>query len=479
MINQEYDKQICAWIEAHKETILQDWMDLVRIPSVRSEAAPKAPFGPDCAKALKKAAKNLERRGFPVKLNEDEGYALAYHGDGEKIIGLFGHSDVVPTGDGWLFTEPFNPIIKEGKLIGRGSSDNKSGVTASMCVLEALRDLNIPLRSRIQAFVGSNEESGMGDVEAFVRNEVMPDLSLVPDSSFPCALGEKGILRMWAECDTPLQMIRDIRGGDAFNIVLDKTEVLLPADAALEAQLRAAIADNAAYELTAAEGGLLLRCTGVAKHAAHPEGGINATVLACNALLTCDALPESDRHILQTVSNLITAPDGSGLGIAFMDEDFGPLTCANGMVAVIDSKLRVSLDIRYGVAMAGKELERLLHLAWEREGWQIVHMNNREGFSADKNSSIPEIMIEVCREITGQEYKPYRMAGGTYARYLKNAFAVGVTAAIPGREPSSLVMPAGRGGAHQRDECIDIDLFLQAIRVLFHAVIACDAAINQ
>jgi len=39
-------------------------------------------------------------------------------------------------------------------------------------------------------------------------------------------------------------------------------------------------------------------------------------------------------------------------------------------------------------------------------------------------------------------------------------------------------MPAGRGGAHQRDECIDIDLFLQGIRVLFHAVIACDSQLN-
>lgn len=474
MINLEYDKKICAWIEAHREKILADWMDLIRIPSVQGEAAPKAPYGVQCARALKEAAKKIEERGFPVRVNEDDGYAVASYGNGEKVIGIFGHSDVVPTGDGWLYTEPFEPIIKDGRLIGRGCNDNKAGVMAAMCVMECLRDCGIPVSSTIQAFVGSNEESGMGDMESYVEKEAIPDLSLVPDSVFPCAVGEKGILRMWAECQTPLSTIRDLRGGDAFNIVLDHVQVVLPIE--LEAQLQSKVAEDPALALSVTEEGLLLEATGIAKHAAYPEGGVNATLLAANALLGCDALAAADRKALEAVVRLLNGHYGEGLGIGFTDPDFGALTCANGMVAVEDGKLRVSLDIRYGTTMGGAQLEQLLESAWEKEGWKIVYMNNREGFSADKDSPVPQIMIDLCREISGQELRTYRMPGGTYARYLKNAFAVGTTAAVPNDNKPE--MPAGRGGAHQRDECIGIDNYFQALRILIHAVIQCDRAIH-
>ena len=56
MYNQEYDKKICAWLVANRATILDNWMTMIRIPSVRGEAAPKAPFGIECAKAVKTAA---------------------------------------------------------------------------------------------------------------------------------------------------------------------------------------------------------------------------------------------------------------------------------------------------------------------------------------------------------------------------------------------------------------------------------------
>ena len=45
----------------------------------------------------------------------------------DKLLMLCGHSDVVPVGDSWIYTQPFEPIIKGDTLIGRGVSDNKSG----------------------------------------------------------------------------------------------------------------------------------------------------------------------------------------------------------------------------------------------------------------------------------------------------------------------------------------------------------------
>jgi len=92
----QMDARFAAWLEQNRQRILDDWMALARIPSVQSEAAPDAPFGIPCAQALAKAAELFAGRGMDVRLNKACGYALASCGNGEKTIGLFGHSDVVP-----------------------------------------------------------------------------------------------------------------------------------------------------------------------------------------------------------------------------------------------------------------------------------------------------------------------------------------------------------------------------------------------
>lgn len=480
MVNHTYDEKISAWLESNRERIMEQWMNLVRIPSVHGEAKPGAPFGEACAQAVKTAADYFAQQGISVRLGENNTYALAHIGEGEKTICLFGHSDVVPAGDGWIFTEPFQPVIKEGMLIGRGCSDNKSGVVASLCVLSMLKELNIPLHNRIQAYVGSNEESGMADIEVFVKNEAMPDLSLVPDSGFPCSLGEKGILRMWTKCGKPLSTILDMRGGNAFNIVLDHVDTVLAPNAALAAELQEKCAGDIAYTLQVeADGTILLGADGVAQHAAHAQSAINATWLTAKLLADCENLNAQDRQIMQTVAELLAGYDGAPLGIAHSDEDFGILTAANGMVAVEDSFLKVSLDIRYGASLDPEKLETGLYTAWEAAGWQIVYMNNRPGFRVDPQSPVPEMLKGIYHQLSGNENGFYFMQGGTYSRYLKNAFTVGTCIRAAGREPLGSFLPKGHGGAHQRDEAIDIEGFFLAIRTLAHYVLACDEHLSK
>ena len=89
---------------------------------------------------------------------------------------MFAHADVVPPGDNWLFTSPFEPIEKDGFLIGRGVYDNKAGIMMALYAAKAIDLLNIPFHSRLLIFTGSNEESGMKDIQAFAENENMPDI---------------------------------------------------------------------------------------------------------------------------------------------------------------------------------------------------------------------------------------------------------------------------------------------------------------
>ena len=155
------------------------------------------------------------------------------------------------------------------------------------------------------------------------------------------------------------------------------------------------------------------------------------------------------------------------------DEDFGRLTAANGMVKVEDGHLFVSMDIRYGTSFNPKELEQKLASKWDALGFEISWINNRPGFSVDKGSPVPELMERLFKQVTGRDAENYRMAGGTYSRYLPNAFTTGSYVYY---EPS-VELPAGHGGAHQRDECISIQGFMEGVFYLTKAVIEIDKLI--
>lgn len=477
MIDKVLDGRIAAWIEDNRQWILDNWMDLIRIPSVQSAPQPDAPYGADCARVLEAAARLFAQQGFATRLEKAQGYALSEFGEGEKCIGLFGHSDVVPAGDGWLYTQPFQPIIQNGTLIGRGAYDNKSGVVASLCLLRMAKELGLPLRSRLQAFVGSNEESGMGDIAAFVKHEAMPDLSLVPDSQFPCGLGEKGILRMWAKCGQPLTAVREFKGGNAFNIVLDHVDAVVDYSEALAAELESKCTEG--YSFCVQADGIHLSAQGVAKHAAYPEGGVNAVWLLAKLLASCEALPESDRVIFATVEAFLSSHWGEGMGIAHADSHFGKLTAVCGMVKVEDSHLMVSIDSRYGTEVAPDALERQLYTSWGEAGWEITYLENRAGYLVDEDGPVPGMLTDIFRTMSGHDRPCYYMSGGTYGRYLKNAFVVGTNAIHADREGPAMVMPVGRGGAHQRDEAIDIEGFFLGLRILAHAVMACDQLLGS
>ena len=475
MINKEYDSRITEWIDLNKERILDKWIELCRIPSIKSEGREGSPFGENCAKALEYAARLFDSENIESKVYQDSGYALASYGNGEKTIGLFSHSDVVPVGDDWIYTEPFNPIIKDGALIGRGAEDNKSGIIASLCVTEFLRDNGIKLKSKLQTFIGSDEECGMEDLKNYLQEQKMPDVSIVPDADFPCSTGEKGIYHFWCKSRNSLSDIISIQGGEAFNIVLDKVITEIKYSEALYNELASKIQNKNEFTLTAENNIIYLEAKGIAKHASIPDGSVNAVYITAELLSGCDCLSENDKALMINVMDILSSSYGESLGVFHHDVNFGKTTTVNGIVKTEDGRICLSFDCRYGDTYSGVDLEKNSEAALDNYGFDVTHKDNSPGFSIDKNSKIPLALEDIYAEITGVKLKSVLMSGGTYARKLENAFSIGTF--IP-RE-SALKMPDGHGGPHQCDEMIDIEGFFMALRVLIHYVLACDELINE
>ncbi len=474
MINLSYDKQISKWIEDNRDGIIRDWINIAKIPAIKGEAEDGAPFGTACAEALDACAQMFARHGFDVEVYTQSGYALADFGEAEKTIGLFGHSDVVPVGDDWIYTKPFQPVVIDGTLIGRGVEDNKSGIMAALCAMEIIRDCNIPVKSRLRAFVGSEEESGMTDIENFAKEQRMPEASLVLDADFPCSIGEKSICHLWAGCGEKFCDIVDFRGGEAFNVVLDKATTVLKKSDELKKEVEEKISGNQAFIIEEKGEVLEVVAKGLAKHACEPEGSVNAAGLLAQLLADLRYLNENDRKIMAQVEKILGCHYGTTMGLDHEDIRFGKLTFVNGMVAANEGKLSLSFDIRYGSTLEPEILEKKVADAFGEIGWSVEINSNMKGFSIADDSPIPDRLVGVYNALTGFDQKAIRLGGGTYARKIENAFSVGTQTNRADRKTPFMEMPLGHGGVHQSDEKIDLEAFFDAVRIITHYIINID-----
>ncbi len=473
--------RINEYFEAHRAEMLSRLAALCAIPSVEGPAEVGKPFGAEVARALALAEEMFREEGFATEWDGEGHFVLASYGEGERTVGIFAHADVVPGGEDWSATEPFSPVEREDFLVARGVHDNKAGIVAALYLLKAVRELSIPIASRILVFIGGNEETGMRDVCAFLASHSAPDVSFVPDNDPPLSLGEKGIVRGWLASPPLLSDVLDFVGGSAYNVVLDRASVTLSYSEALYASLSALAAGREDVELAAdpEAGRITLLAHGKAAHASNPVNSRNAAAVAAGLLASSAALSADERGVMAAASIFLADPYGGTLGIAGEDGPFGSRTAVSGMVRVRDGRLLLSEDIRYGSATSWEELGAALYDTVEGEEWDFLLVEAKDGFDIGDGDPLAEALLATYRSVTGlADASAYRSGGGTYARCLPRAFSVGLV--IPGLSPSPAVLfGKGHGDPHTPDEALGISAYLAALRVLAEYIVTADAFLKN
>ncbi|MFV0557898.1 MAG: dipeptidase PepV [Enterococcus sp.] len=451
-------------VEARKDDLLKDLFDLLRINSERddSKVTPDAPFGPGPRDGLLHMLAYGERDGFTVK-NVDNYAGHIEFGEGDETLGIFGHMDVVPAGDGWD-TDPYEPVIKDGKIYARGSSDDKGPSMAAYYALKIIKELNLPLSKKIRFVVGSDEESGWADMAYYFEHEEKPDFGFSPDAEFPIINGEKGNVTLRVNFkgeNTGEYTLHQFASGLRENMVPGNAKASVSAPSteaalALEtAYLDYLAANPVSGTITTDNAKISLELIGKSAHGAHPEAGINAgTFLA--AFLNQFAFGGSAKGFLN-VNGTFAHEDqfGDKLGVAYEDEKMGKLTMNAGLINFDENEAAnvTAYNFRYPKGLTAEDLVAGVEKTIAGNEATVTQGDrNMPPHYVPQDDPLVATLLQVYEDHTGEKGYEQIIGGGTYGRLLERGVAYGA------------MFPGYTDTMHQANEFMTLDdLFRSAV----------------
>ncbi len=169
-------------IDKLRDEMVEALVELIKIPAISPDYGGEGEY--DKAQRLLEIIKGWPFDKIEVYEAPDERAKngvrpsiLAYYygekGEESPRLWILTHLDVVPPGDlsKWTVTEPFKPVVKDGKVYGRGAEDNGQSLVASLYAVRAMMNLGIrPKRTVILAFVSDEETGSHYGVEWLIKN---------------------------------------------------------------------------------------------------------------------------------------------------------------------------------------------------------------------------------------------------------------------------------------------------------------------
>ncbi len=178
-----------AYLDQHRERRLAAYLDFLRIPSI--SGIPD--HASDCRRAAEFLADQLRSAGGEnVEVCETGGHPIVYadwlHAEGAPTVVVYGHYDVQPVDPiGEWETAPFEPFLADGRVVGRGSADDKGQVMLHVRSLEAQLATRGSLPVNVRYVFEGEEESSSTHLDAWLegnRERLTADLAVISDTGF-------------------------------------------------------------------------------------------------------------------------------------------------------------------------------------------------------------------------------------------------------------------------------------------------------
>lgn len=428
-----YRSQIEAYFETHQTQLLQDLTELIRIPSVRGEAQERMPYGVGPAMALRKAAEQMERAGLRVKVYDDC-VVTGDLTDREPGLDILAHLDVVPAADNWTVCQPYEPVLMDGRLYGRGSIDDKGPAIAALYAMTCVRSLGVPFKRNVRLILGTDEECGSSDLDHYYGKEPEAPMTFTPDASFPLINTEKG--RLCAELDGSflrddrLPYIASAESGLKSNVIPESAKAVVVGltEAELAPYLTAAAErTGAAFTACVDQGAVTITCKGEGGHAAYPEAANNALTALLDLLASLPCADSEGFRQVQALHRCFPHGDyrGEALGVAMGDELCGPLTLSADLLHIDETGVYLCFDSRCPTCSTEENTKLVIRDRLAAEGLTMRETEMVLPHHVSADSDFVRTLLRAYEDWTGQPGQAEATGGGTYVHDLKNGVAFG------------------------------------------------------
>jgi dipeptidase D len=365
----------------------------------------------------------------------------------KPTLAVLTHGDVQDVqGQKWS-SPPWEAKIVDGRIIGRGTEDDKGPIIASLYALAALRDSGWPRNSTIRLLVANGEESSWAEIPYYLERAPMPDRTIGIDAAYPVTYAQKGygVVTLRAEpVETPRAgkwRVAGVSGGSGMSIIPERGEALVEplgnkgtARADLTRLAAAWAKAHPSAKLTVAQEGNLLKVTAAGRggHSSEPASGHNALGDLTAFLATLQPRLDPWGALVTFVGTAVgTETDGKSLGIAHADEAMGALTSSLSFVQ--DDKgapvARINIRVPRGIApeKITQEIATRAGAFSQQNGATVV---SQVEMSSEPHYTPPEgplvsTLLAAWEEVTDTPGRPIAIGGGTQARLFKGGVDFG------------------------------------------------------
>jgi acetylornithine deacetylase/succinyl-diaminopimelate desuccinylase-like protein len=433
-----------AYVDAHADRFIAQLQTLCRQPSVAAQNLGLV----ETARIVLEMLRGIGADARLIDVEDAPPVVYSELGDGEKVLLIYDHYDVQPPEplEEWE-SDPFSPEVRQGRLYGRGVSDNKGDLVSRLQAIETYQATIGPLPLKVKFVVEGEEEVGSPHLGRFVaENENLlsgadgclweggrKDIAGRPE----IYLGLKGIMYV------------ELRARGASRDLHSSMATLVP---------------NPAWRLVWALSTLKdehdrITVDGLMEHVLQPpEEELE--------LLRRIPFEEDDIKKDFVISEFIGGVRGMQ---ALTKHLYGPTCTICGMKAgyvgkgsktVLPSEAMVKLDFRLVPELQPELILDLLRKHLDRRGFsdiEIVPMSGEHPAKSSPQSSVARTAIEAAKRVYGQDPVVYpNMAGSGPMYQLSQALGI----------PAVSGVGAGYFGSkiHAPNENIRLDDYFQAIR---------------
>lgn len=362
-------------------------------------------------------------------------------GGSKPILALLTHGDVQGVeGQQWS-SPPFEARLVNGRIIGRGTEDDKGPIVASLYAMAALRDADWPLDSTIRLLIANGEESSWDEIPYYLERAPKPERTIGIDAAYPVTHAQKGYgvltfrAQPVAEPRPGKWRIAKMSGGSGMSIIAERGEALLERTGtakdrtgALDELSRLAAKWAKAHppaKLAVSREGDLLKVTaeGRGGHSSAPASGHNALGDLTAFLATLNLRMDSWGALAAFTGIAAgTETDGKSLGIAHRDEVMGELTSNLSFLREDKGAPVAEINIRVPRGITKDQIQGRLadrSAAFAKRSGATVAAETAilsEPHIAPAEGPLVSGLLAVWQEVTGTPGRPIAIGGGTQAR---------------------------------------------------------------